>query len=195
VNLYRLDKNYERMNNSHRQLGFPEFNGNEMIELTKKLIELDKDWIPERPLHSMYLRPFSIAMDNKIGMNSIDKMKLMVCMSPVGPYYPRGFVPLKLYCETNVVRAWPQGFGDSKVGANYGPTIKTQRKGMQQHGCDQVLWLLHDYATEVGTMNLLMHWTNEDGVEEVITPPLDGTILPGVTRSSMISLMREWNEF
>ena len=66
---------------------------------------------------------------------------------------------------------------------------------MKEHGCDQVLWLLHDYATEVGTMNLLMHWTNEDGVEEVITPPLDGTILPGVTRNSMISLMREWNEF
>jgi branched-chain amino acid aminotransferase len=69
VNIYRIDKNYERMNASHRQLGFPEFNGGEMIELTKKLIELDKDWIPERPLHSMYIRPFSIAMDNKIGMN------------------------------------------------------------------------------------------------------------------------------
>lgn len=125
VNMFRIDKNFERMNSSHRQLGFPEFNANEMIELTRKLIDLDKDWIPERPMHSIYIRPFSIAMDNKIGVNRINKVKTMVILSPVGPYYPRGFVPIKLYCDTQVVRAWPLGFGDKKIGGNYGPTIKT----------------------------------------------------------------------
>ena len=88
------------MNKSHKQLGFPEFNTQEMVELTRKLLDLDRDWIPERPMHSMYIRPFSIAMDNRIGINQINKMKMMICLSPVGPYYPRGFVPLRLYCET-----------------------------------------------------------------------------------------------
>ena len=146
-------------------------------------------------MHSIYIRPFSIAMDSKIGVNRINKVKTMVILSPVGPYYPRGFVPIKLYCDTQVVRAWPLGFGDKKIGGNYGPTIKTQRKGVKNYKCDQVLWLLHDYVTEVGTMNLLMYWKNEDGVDEVITPPLDGTILPGVTRMSMLKILREWNEF
>lgn len=146
-------------------------------------------------MHSIYIRPFSITMDNKIGINQINKMKTMVILSPVGPYYPRGFVPIKLYCDTGVVRAWPLGFGDKKIGGNYAPTIKTQRKALKNYNCDQVLWLLHDYVTEVGTMNLLMYWKNEDGEDEVITPPLDGTILPGVTRNSMLTAMRDWNEF
>lgn len=134
-------------------------------------------------------------MDDKIGVNRINKMKTMVILSPVGPYYPRGFVPVRLYCDTQVVRAWPLGFGDKKLGGNYAPTIKTQRKGLKNYNSDQVMWLLHDYVTEVGTMNLLMYWKNEDGEDEVITPPLDGTILPGVTRNSLLTLMREWKEF
>ena len=71
-----------------------------MVELTKKLVEMDKDWIPERKHHSVYIRPFSIAMDNKIGVNQINRVKTMVVLSPVGPYYPKGFVPVKLYCDT-----------------------------------------------------------------------------------------------
>ena len=98
--MFRIDKNYERMNASHRQLGFPEFNAQEMVECTRQLIDLDRDWIPERPQHSLYIRPFSIAMDNKIGVNQINKVKTMVVLCPVGPYYPKGFVPVKLYCDT-----------------------------------------------------------------------------------------------
>lgn len=78
---------------------------------------------------------------------------------------------------------------------NYGPTLKTSRKGTEKFGCDQVLWLLHDYVTEVGTMNFFVFWKNEEGENELITPPLDGTILPGVTRDSIISLCKEIGEF
>jgi branched-chain amino acid aminotransferase len=193
--MYRVDKNYERMNSSHRQLGFPQFNVNEMVECTRKLVDIERDWMPKKPLHSLYLRPTSIAMDNKVGLSRIRKMKTFVLISPVGPYYPRGFVPVKLYCETSVVRAWPQGFGDKKVGGNYAPTLKIGRKGNEKHGCDQALWLLHDYVTEVGTMNLFAFWRNEKGEDELITPPLDGTILPGITRDSILTLSRELGEF
>lgn len=166
-----------------------------MIECTKKLIEVEKDWIPERPMHSLYLRPTSISMDNRLGLSRINKSKTFVVLSPVGPYYPRGFVPVKLFCDTTVVRAWPTGFGDKKIGGNYAPSLVTSRKGNELHGCDQALWLIHDHVTEVGTMNFFAFWKNEDGVDELITPPLDGTILPGVTRDSIIRLCRELGEF
>jgi branched-chain amino acid aminotransferase len=79
--------------------------------------------------------------------------------------------------------------------SNYAPTLKAQRHGNQTHGCDQALWLVHDYVTEVGTMNFFLFWKNEQGDDELITPPLDGTILPGITRDSILTLMRELGEF
>ena len=166
-----------------------------MLECCRKLIELEKDWIPDKPLHSLYIRPASICMDDKLGLSRVTKSKTFIILSPVGPYYHRGFVPVKLFCDTSVIRAWPNGFGDKKVGGNYAPTLRTQRDGLEKHGCDQVLWLLHDYVTEVGTMNFFVFWKNEDGEDELITPPLDGTILPGITRQSLIQLMTDLKEF
>lgn len=107
-----------------------------MIACLKELIKLEKDWIPDRPLHSLYIRPASMSMDNRLGMSSIQKSKTYVILSPVGPYYPRGFVPVKLFCDTGIVRSWPQGFGDKKLGGNYAPTLKTSRKGTEKHGAD-----------------------------------------------------------
>jgi branched-chain amino acid aminotransferase len=166
-----------------------------MVECTKALIDLERDWIPDRPNHSMYIRPNSICMDNRLGLNVVKKMKLFVVLSPVGPYYPRGFVPVRLFCDTNNVRAWPNGFGDKKVGGNYAPSIKIQRESNMKHDCDQVLWLLHDYVTEVGTMNLFVYWMNEHGEKELVTPPLDGTILPGITRDSILNLAKSIGGF
>jgi branched-chain amino acid aminotransferase len=116
VLLYRFDQNCRRMNSSHTQLGIPNFDIHQMVAATKKLIEVEKDWIPDRPMHSLYIRPTSIAMDNRLGMSRIHKSKTFVILSPVGPYYPRGFVPVKLFCDTSVIRAWPSGFGDKKIG-------------------------------------------------------------------------------
>ena len=161
----------------------------------RQLIEIEKDWIPTKPMHSLYIRPFSFSMDDRLGLSRVRKSKTCIILSPVGPYYPRGFVPLKLFCDRSIIRAWPNGFGNTKVGGNYGPTIRTSRKGAEDYGCDQALWLLHDYVTEVGTMNFFVFWKNEHGEDELVTPPLDGTILPGITRASMIKLMQDLGEF
>jgi len=123
--MYRIDENFKRMNTSHIQLGIPTFDVGEMVECCRQLIEIEKAWIPDRPMHSLYIRPTSICMDNRLGLSSIQKSKTFIIMSPVGPYYPRGFVPVKLYCDTTVIRAWPNGFGDKKVGGNYAPSLKT----------------------------------------------------------------------
>jgi len=128
VNMFRCDKNFERMNNSHKQLGLPYFSVPEMVECLRELIKIEKDWIPDRPLHSLYIRPTSISMDDQLGLSSVRKCKVFIVLSPVGPYYPRGFVPVKLYCDTSVVRAWPKGFGDKKVGGNYAPTVRLNRR-------------------------------------------------------------------
>lgn len=114
--LFRTDQNFRRMNQSHLQLGIPTFDVPQMLECCKKLIEVEKDWIPAKPLHSLYLRPTSICMDNKLGLSRVTKSKTFIILSPVGPYYPRGFVPVKLFCDTSVIRAWPNGFGDKKIG-------------------------------------------------------------------------------
>lgn len=195
VQLFRPDKNFQRMNVSHKQLGFPQFDPEQAVECLKQLVEIEKDWIPDKPMHSMYIRPTSICMDNKIGLSSVKRAKTYVVLSPVGPYYPRGFMPVKLYCDTENVRAWPLGFGDKKIGGNYAPTLKNARAAQEKHSSDQVLWLLHDYVTEAGTMNFFVFWKNEQGEDELVTPPLDGTILPGVTRDSILTLCQDFNDF
>jgi branched-chain amino acid aminotransferase len=160
-----------------------------------ELLKIEKDWLPRAPLHSLYIRPTSICMDNRLGISRVEKMKTFVVLSPVGPYYTRGFSPITLFCDTKVVRSWPGGFGDKKVGGNYAPTLKTARAARDSHGCDQVLWLLHDYVTEVGAMNIFAFWKNEDGEDELVTPPLDGTILPGITRMTIMQMCQELGEF
>ena len=107
VILFRPNKNFERMNVSHKQLGFANFDVDEMTQCLRELIKIEKDWIPNRPMHSLYIRPTSICMDNKLGLSSVKKCKSFVVLSPVGPYYPRGFMPVKLFCDTQIVRAWP----------------------------------------------------------------------------------------
>lgn len=91
VSLFRPDMNFKRMNSSHKQLGLPSFDVNEMTECLKELVKLEKHWIPDRPMHSLYIRPTSICMDNKLGLSSVRKCKTFIVMCPVGPYYPRGF--------------------------------------------------------------------------------------------------------
>jgi branched-chain amino acid aminotransferase len=127
-------------------------------------------------------------------------VKNYTILSPVGPYYPEGFAPVKLFADPHHVRAWPGGSGGSKIGANYGPTIRPAVNAAER-GHTQVLWLfrhsddpLEAEVTEVGTMNLFVLWKNEQGERELVTAPLDDTVLPGVTRKSVIELAQEWGE-
>lgn len=117
---------------------------------------------------------------------------MFVLLSPVGAYYSGGFQPIRLLASTKYARAWPGGVGDTKCGGNYAPTIKPQQEAVAD-GCDQILWLMGDdhSVTEAGTSNFFVHWVNSDGVEEVVTAPLDGTILEGVTRQAVIDLLNE----
>ncbi|XP_053112374.1 branched-chain-amino-acid aminotransferase, cytosolic isoform X5 [Hemicordylus capensis] len=132
-----------------------------------------------------------------LGVKKPSKALLYVILSPVGPYFSSGsFNPISLWADPKYVRAWKGGTGDCKLGGNYGSSIYAQREAMEL-GCQQVLWLYGDdhQITEVGTMNLFLYWRNEDGEDELATPPLDGIILPGVTRQSILDLAHKWGEF
>jgi len=190
--LFRPDMNMARMNHSLKRLYMPGFEEDQFLELIKETVWLDQDWIPRGEGFSLYLRPTSISTHRFLGVGPSKASKLYMIMSPVGPYYPEGFKSVRLLADSKNTRAWPGGTGDTKIGGNYAPTIAPQMDAAAR-GYTQVLWLFgpHHEVTEVGTMNLFVHWKNEDGVDEVITAPLDGTILPGVTRDSIIQLCHE----
>jgi len=135
-----------------------------------------------------------IGTHEKLGVVKPSKAKLFIVSTTVGPYFPEGFKPVALYCDDTKVRAWPGGSGDKKVGGNYAPGIKYTAE-INKLGYQQLLWLTNDYVTEVGTMNFFVLWRNKQGETELITPPLDSTILEGVTRDSIVQLARQWGEF
>lgn len=191
VTLFRPDMNMKRMNNSAHRIALPTFNGEALLELIKELVRLDKHWIPQEPGHSLYIRPTLIGTQRAIGVNPPTEAMLFVICSPVGPYYPQGFKPVSLYGTTEYIRAAPGGTGAFKLGVNYAPGIMPQKEAAKK-GYHQNLWLHgpDHHLTEVGTMNLFAVFKKGD-TAELVTPPLDGMILPGVTRDSVLTLARE----
>lgn len=196
IRMFRPDMNMKRMNSSTSRLLLPNFDGEEYTKLQMELLKTDERWIPEGRGYSLYLRPTMISTHQYIGVQAPKKAKLFTICSPVGPYYPTGFAPVKLLADPRYVRAWPGGVGDIKCGGNYAMSIKAGQEAMAK-GYAQMLWLYgadHE-VTEVGTMNQFWFWINKQGEKELITAPLDGTILPGVTRDSIIQMCREKGEF
>jgi branched-chain amino acid aminotransferase len=157
----------------------------------EEFIKLDKDWVPDIRGYSLYIRPTYISMTNQLGVFPAREAKLFALFTPVGPYFPTGFSAIKIVCSENIHRSWPGGFGYAKLGANYGPTLEYYKE-IKKQGFQQILWLINDQVTEVGVMNFFVYWINKNGEREVITCPLDGTILPGVTRDSVIQLCKDW---
>ena len=186
--------NMARLNTSAARLNFPAVDGVQFLECMKRLLAIDKSWIPRADGYSLYLRPTYIATHPFLGVSASQKVKLFTILSPVGPYYPEGFAPVKLFADNKFVRAWPGGTGDTKLGPNYAGTILPQSLAAKK-GYSQVMWLFGDEVTEVGTMNIFFLWVNKHGKKELVTAPLDGTILPGVTRNSIIELAKQWGEF
>lgn len=137
IRLFRPDCNMARLNDSLRRLYMPEVDGEQVTELIKSLLRLDQRWVPEGDGFSLYLRPTAIATDPFLGVSVADECKLFVITSPVGPYYPEGFKPIKLLADDKNVRAWPGGSGGTKLGANYGPTI-APAMAANDEGCAQV---------------------------------------------------------
>jgi len=193
LRLFRPDKNMARLNKSASRIALPTFEGPKLIELIAKLCRLDERFIPSEKGYSLYLRPTIIGTQRTLGVGPPGSALLFVIASPVGPYYPTGFKAISLEATDYAVRAWPGGVGDKKLGANYAPCIVPQliaaKKGLHQN-----LWLFgeEEKITEVGTMNLFLCIKDkETGQKELLTAPLDGTILEGVTRDSVLQLARE----
>ena len=187
--LFRPDKNIERANNSNRRLCIPEIPEDLFLEAIKKLVKIDEAWIPTKPGPSLYIRPFVIATDEFLGVRPSDTYLFMIICSPVGAYYPEGLNPVKIWIEDDYVRAVRGGIGEAKTGGNYVASLAAQVKAHDE-GYSQVLWLdgvERKYIEEVGAMNIFF---KIDGT--VVTPMLNGSILPGVTRNSCIELCKSW---
>lgn len=193
ITMFRADKNMERMNKSAARICLPTFDSDELIKLIGKLIEEDKHLVPQGQGYSLYIRPTLIGTTDGLGVGYPDKALLFVILSPVGPYYSTGFKAVKLLATDFATRAWPGGVGDKKLGANYAPCVLPQLQAADK-GYQQNLWLFgpEKNITEVGTMNVFFVFKDsKTGKKELVTAPLDGTILEGVTRDSILSLARE----
>lgn len=193
ITMFRADMNMKRMNKSAARICLPTFDSDELIKLIGKLIEQDKHLVPEGQGYSLYIRPTLIGTTDTLGVSTPDKALLFVITSPVGPYYKTGFKAVKLEATDYATRAWPGGVGDKKLGANYAPCILPQLQAASR-GYQQNLWLFgpEKYITEVGTMNVFFVFKNsKTGKKELVTAPLDGTILEGVTRDSVLTLARK----
>ncbi|CCE61693.1 hypothetical protein TPHA_0B00210 [Tetrapisispora phaffii CBS 4417] len=193
ITLFRPDMNMKRMNKSAARICLPTFNSDELVKLIGKLIEQDKHLVPQGQGYSLYIRPTLIGTTDTLGVGVPDKAMLFVINSPVGPYYKTGFKAVRLEATDYATRAWPGGVGDKKLGANYAPCILPQLQAASR-GFQQNLWLFgpEKYITEVGTMNVFFAFKNsKTGKKELVTAPLDGTILEGVTRDSVLTLARE----
>jgi branched-chain amino acid aminotransferase len=185
--LFRPSKNMERINLSNERLCIPPIDEDFAIEAIKALVKFEKDWIPSREGTSLYIRPFIISTEPNLGVKPSNTYKFVVILSPVGAYYPEGIDPVKIYVEDSYVRAVKGGLGYAKTPGNYAASLKAQVDS-EEKGYTQVLWLdgiEKRYIEEVGTMNVFFKINGE-----VITPSLEGSILPGVTRDSVIQLLK-----
>ena len=187
--LFRPDKNIERANRSNRRLCIPEIPEDIFLEALKTVVKVDADWIPTRPGTALYIRPFVIATDPFLGVRPSHTYKFIIILSPVGAYYESGLDPVKIWIEDEYVRAVKGGIGEAKTGGNYVASLASQVKAHDE-GYAQVLWLdgVHrKYIEEVGAMNIFFKINGT-----VVTPALNGSILPGVTRDSAIQLCKMW---
>ena len=182
-----------RLNRSAERIALPTVNGEGVVELIARFARMEERFIPAERGYSLYLRPTLIGTQRTLGVGPPGSALLFVIASPVGPYYPTGFKAVNLEATNYAVRAWPKGVGDVKLGGNYAPCVVPQIQAAKK-GFHQNLWLFgeEEYVTEVGTMNFFAAVKNrETGRKELWTAPLDGTILEGVTRDSVIDLARE----
>lgn len=189
IQLFRPEMNARRMISSNERLCMPKFPEDMFVEAVKAIVEVEKDWVPSEPETSLYIRPFMFATESYLGVHMAVSYKFMVILSPVGAYYPQGMNPMKILVEDELVRAVKGGTGYAKCGGNYAASLLGQVKA-EERGCTQVLWLdgvEQKYVEEVGTMNIMFKIAGE-----IYTAPIEGTVLPGVTRDSIIHILKDW---
>ncbi|WP_067836197.1 branched-chain amino acid aminotransferase [Amphibacillus sediminis] len=189
VNLFRPEQNIARLNRSNVRMCIPEIDPNFALTAIKTLVELERDWVPTAPGTSLYIRPFVIATEPFLGVSPSTQYKFIIILSPVGAYYKEGINPVKIAVEDEYIRAIRGGTGEAKTAGNYAGSLIAQQK-VAKDGFAQVLWLdglEKKYVEEVGSMNVFFKINGE-----VVTPELNGSILPGVTRQSVIQLLQHW---
>jgi len=189
VCLFRPDRNAERLNRSAARMCLPEIPVEDQLAALRALVRLDRGWIPRDEGASLYIRPTMIGTEAGLGVRPSAEVLFFIITGPVGAYYARGFDPVRILVEEQYVRAARGGVGEAKTGGNYAASLLAAQNAKAQ-GFDQVLWLdaaHHRYVEEVGTMNIFFLLRGE-----LVTPPLSGSILPGVTRDTVLTLAREW---
>jgi branched-chain amino acid aminotransferase len=188
VCLFRPEKNAERMNRSAARMCMPGIPVADQVEAIRELVRLDREWIPREQGASLYIRPTMIGTEAGLGVRPSAEYIYFIITGPVGAYYARGFDPVRILVEERYVRAARGGVGEAKTGGNYAASLLAA-KNAKEKGFDQVLWLdaaNHRHVEEVGTMNIFFVLRGE-----LVTPPLSGSILPGVTRDTVLTLARE----
>ncbi len=189
IQLFRPEENFKRLNSSNERLVIPELPVEMAMEGLMELLKVEKDWVPSTDGAALYIRPYIIATDPFLGVRPGDEYMFIIILSPSGAYYASGLDPVKIYVESKYVRAVRGGMGYTKTGGNYAASLIGQDEAHKE-GYSQVLWLdgvEQKYVEEVGAMNIFFII---DG--EVITPALQGSILPGITRKSVIELCKSW---
>ena len=189
VYLFRPDMNAKRTNDTNDRLVIPQLPIEDFVQAVSAVVDVDRDWIPSDPGTSLYIRPFIIATDEFLGVAPSKTYLFMVILSPSGAYYESGLAPVGIWIEDEYVRAVRGGMGFAKTGGNYAASLIAQQKA-HDAGYSQVLWLdgvERKYIEEVGAMNIFFKIAGK-----VITPALNGSILPGITRNSTIQLCKDW---
>jgi branched-chain amino acid aminotransferase len=189
IRAFRLADHCRRINASAERLCMPAVDPELLYASVAELVKVERDWVPSAPGTALYVRPTMIASEGFLGVRPAERYQYYVLLTPVGNYYGAERAPVRIWVEMRHVRAAPGGLGAAKTGGNYAASLYAAAAARQQ-GFDQVLWLdaiERRYVEEVGTMNLFVRVG-----DEIVTPPLDGTILAGITRDSSLRLLRDW---
>ena len=190
---FRPDHNAQRFINSAERLAMPELPQEEFIESLRQLVEVDKDWVPEAGGEAaLYLRPFMISTEVSLGVHPAKSYRYVLIASPAGSYFSGGIKPVSVWLSTDYVRAAPGGTGAAKFAGNYAGSLLAQAQA-DEKGCDQVVWLdaiERRYIEEMGGMNLMFVYGSGENVE-IVTPALSGSLLPGITRESLLQVAQD----
>ena len=188
LRLFRPDMNAKRTNRTNERICIPPIDEDLYVDAIKAIVGVDRDWVPDYPGTSLYVRPFIIATEAFLGVRPAKRFQFIIILSPVGPYYKEGLKPTKIFVEDEYVRSVKGGTGFAKIGGNYAAGLKSQEKA-EALGFAQVLWLdgvERRYIEEIGTSNAFFVMGGE-----VFTAPLEGTILAGVTRDSVLTILKD----
>ncbi len=192
VAAFRPDAHARRFRDSARRLALPELPEERFLEAIDMLLAVDHEWVPSAPDHSLYLRPFMFAREVTLSVHPANEVTFLLIASPSGSYFPRGVQPVTVWLSEDFSRAAPGGTGAAKTGGNYAGGLLAQAQAAEK-GCDQVVWLdsrEHRWVEEMGGMNLFFVF-GKGSRARLMTPALTGTLLPGVTRDSLLTLGRE----